>query len=390
MADPVNPFNPYFPAFSRFFANRAREQAFFRQGLAQGLHPLGPGPWNVALLGPWGIGKTSLLRRFAEIVSQFDPPALAVTLTVTSAMTLPRLTHELMIRIHEEISTQKNWPERLREELLHWSPTVSVGPVHLTRHSSKESEFAEGDLYRELRRLWHEYLAGHISGLVVLLDDAHQLLVKDPNALLSLRGTFQDLQGSGARYPLVITGPDGLFEAVRDISEPITRFFERMRLGPFSLADSQAAIQGPLRSIDSPLTVNEDAIERLWQLTEGHPFFLTFAMRDIVQEATTTNQTLIKLEEVEAAWPSIATHLAAERFAVDWQSATEAEREVLRAIARDTQNMPITQTVGRSGTALLVRLVKKGLVLRSKRGEYRLYHPLFKDYIFGESNDHHQ
>lgn len=78
MEDIVNPFNPYFPADAMIFANRSREQEFFIQDLRQGLHPQGPGPWNVALLGPWGIGKTSLLRRFAAITTDFQRPAIPI------------------------------------------------------------------------------------------------------------------------------------------------------------------------------------------------------------------------------------------------------------------------------------------------------------------------
>lgn len=210
-------------------------------------------------------------------------------------------------------------------------------------------------------------------------NDAHLLLTHAPDALLSLRAVFSDLQGGGARYPLVISGPEGLFEAVRDVSEPVTRFFERMALGPFSPSDTGEAMRAPLAAADSPLRVDDAAVEILWRLTAGHPFFVAFAMRDIV--AGVHDQRRLTGEMIERAWPDIARHLAAERFAVEWQSATAAEGDVLRALAADRRTAPLTQTIGKSGTALLQRLLRKGLIVRSGRGEYQLYHPLFDGYV---------
>ncbi len=223
------------------------------QGLQQGLHPAGPGPWNVALLGPWGIGKTSLLRRFAQMTAEFDPPALVVTLTLTSSTGGPEeMGGRLLVYAHEEIRGQTRWPDRLRAELERWQPSGTVGALRASRQGDQRAAAGHPDLYLELLRLWREHLHNRVAGMVLLLDDAHLLLTRDPGALLSLRAVFQDLQGAGARYPLVITGPEGLFEAVRDVSEPVTRFFERMALGPFSLTDTAEAIRAALRAAATP------------------------------------------------------------------------------------------------------------------------------------------
>ncbi len=42
---------------------------------------------------------------------------------------------------------------------------------------------------------------------------------------------------------------------------------------------------------------------------------------------------------------------------------------------------PATQVIGRSGIALLQRLLRKGLIVRSGRGEYQVYHALFEAHV---------
>lgn len=152
----------------------------------------------------------------------------------------------------------------------------------------------------------------------MILDDAHLLQAIDPQALMILRAVFQNLQMYRARYALVITGPSGLFGEVRDIAEPVTRFFEHMPLTGFSRDDTAEAIRHPLEVAGVPLEVPEET--------------------------------------------------------VDWTSATPAEREVLRAVAAGAEVEP-----GRRG--LLSRLMRKNLIHRVERGRYRLYHPLFAEFV---------
>jgi hypothetical protein len=336
----------------------------------------------VALVGPWGIGKTSLIRRFVHMVREFDPPVLPVAVTVTPAVASPeQFAAELLRRIREEIDgTQEaaRWPERLVSELRQWEPSVGWGPVRAHRRA-RSTEYGP-DLYRELRRLWHEYLNNRVPGIVFFLDDANALLSRDPDSLMSLRGLFQDLQGAGARYPLVITGPDDMFITARDASEPVTRFFDRMVVGSFDLDDARDAIEGPMRAVDLPCSLTEASIGAVWARTEGHAFFLAFAMRNIVREAMRAGLTVVDEEFIQHCWPAVADHLARERFEADWMSASPAEQRLLATLAGEPQG-PISHSVGRAGFVALGRMVTKGLIVRNRRGDYHLYHPLFQDFV---------
>lgn len=375
----VNPFNPYFPAQEDLFANRRREQAVFLRGLQASTEPKSPGPWNIAVLGPWGIGKTSLLRRFASIGRKHFVPVGIVSLSVTSSFQdFDGLAALLLQRTKEELGGYGGWSEKIRKSLSNWEPTISFGPVAVSRKGNSASISGAGLLYSELRRLWERHAINRLGAVMFFLDDVQNLLLRDPGLLLTLRSVFQDLQGLGAVYPLVIAGPEDMFESARDLAEPVTRFFERIPLGPFSLDDAREAIVVPLRSANNPLEVQEDAVCWIWERTAGHPYFVSFVMREAVDLATDRGETILNSKMLEECWETIASRLSVEKFSVEWNSATSAEKIVLRAAAGGSS---IGAATGKGGTALALRLVKKGLLLRRARGDYTPYHPLFSSYV---------
>lgn len=378
---PINPFNPYFPAHDELFANRRKEQALFARALATSTQSTLPGAWNLALVGPWGIGKTSLLRRFAWMSQIHDPPVAVVTLTATTATgTFDGFVRSLLSRIYHDLSAQPRLSERLRSELQQWEPRIHLGPVSLARHpNSSDPGVATGIdlLYTELSRLWKQHVSDRLAAICLFIDDASNLLTVDKNALLSLRAVFQDLQGQKMVYPLIITGPENMFEATRDSSEPVTRFFERLPIGPFTRHDTEEAIMEPLAAVHYPVIIEPSAIDTVYDRTLGHPYFVAFTMRELIDAAALASATRIDGTFVVHQWPIVAERFGEEKFAAEWNQATDSERDVLVAIAHGN-----TVSQGnRSGATLALRLVNKGLLTKHGRGQYRLYHPLFQEYV---------
>ena len=328
-----NPFNPLFPAQHGLFANRRAEQQRFIRSLGATTAPESPGPWNVALLGPWGIGKTSLLRRFTQLAQSHQPALGVVTLSVTSAVGgIEGFCESLLRRIHSDLSVQAGLAGRIQDEVRRWQPRLAVGPAAAVRTVVNEG-FALDRLYAELGRLWTRLAHQDMAGVLIFLDDVEHLLVRDASALLALRSVFQDLQGRGAVFALIITGPETLLEVGRDVSEPVTRFFDRLPLGAFSLADTAEAIREPLRVNGAPLGVSDDAVAAVWSKTHGHPYFVAFTMRELTDRAYEGNVRQLDDRWITAHWPAVAQRLSADRFASEWQACTAAERRVLRRLA---------------------------------------------------------
>jgi hypothetical protein len=90
----------------------------------------------------------------------------------------------------------------------------------------------------------------------------------------------------------------------------------------------------------------------------------------------------IQADKLEPAWPTIFDQLGREKFSLEVSPLSAKERELIHQFARLGDNEPaphhITATFQREYFA---RLAKKGLLIRTRRGRYKLYHPLFREFL---------
>ncbi|MBU1868715.1 ATP-binding protein, partial [Patescibacteria group bacterium] len=63
----MNPFSPRHPASPQYFVNRKVILQRFESQLLTSAKTRPPKPDNVAILGEWGIGKTSVLQKLEEL-----------------------------------------------------------------------------------------------------------------------------------------------------------------------------------------------------------------------------------------------------------------------------------------------------------------------------------
>lgn len=133
----------------------------------------------------------------------------------------------------------------------------------------------------------------------------------------------------------------------------------------------------PLNAVRYPIIVEPSAIDALYARTLGHPYFVAFAMREFIDVAALQDTEVLDNRAVTQSWPIVADRLGEEKFAAEWNQATEAERNVLQAIAKGE---PVSR-VGRNGGTFAARLVAKGLLIKQSRGQYALYHPLLREYV---------
>lgn len=82
----INPFSPSFPVNPKYFVNRKEAIKSFETAIQRSFKGEIPTPDNIAILGRWGVGKSSLLRKFESIaMASTDKKIFSTTVELVPA-----------------------------------------------------------------------------------------------------------------------------------------------------------------------------------------------------------------------------------------------------------------------------------------------------------------
>ena len=379
-----NPFSPRHPVNPDYFVNRKGILEAFRRHLLSSAKTRPPKPDNISLLGNWGIGKTSMLRKFEDItlgsqIEDIQAFTAFIELSPECSRNLPVFLDRTIDEIERSFATRVSVKPKLRKEIKNWRIS-SIKAFGLTLDKkSKETLSPITSFEDALRDLWRTLQNEGIDVAVLMYDDIHYLAKGSHESLYDLRSIFQRLPFDGCNYMVAITGKENLFGQVREFAEPFTRFFDRHYLELFNGEETERAIRLPLQKVSSAITIASDVIDRIYELTMGHPFFIHFIMHDLVDFV---GEGTVNINEFESHWDKIWLHLEKEKFLSDYNSASDNEKKLLAEIAGlDEMEFSPSDLKWRSGkSSMLARLDEKELLTKHGRGKYSIYHPLFREY----------
>ena len=357
-----NPFSPKDPVNPKYFVNRDEILTNFHRSINASVRRINSD--NIAILGQSGIGKTSILRKFGDcVINNRDIKAFIaqVELTPLSCRSRKNFLEKIWDDMEKNSISELSLFGEIRKELSEW----------------RRSALKFGD---SLRELWFNILEPRgIDIALLMLDDIHYLLKGYGEEFSELGSVFRELVMDGCNYMLFITGPSNLFSALKEFHE-FTKLFDRYILNPFNLSETREAILLPIERSGLRLKVEEDVIEKIYQLTLGHPYFIHFIMRDIL---TLMDKGKLTMKFFNKNWPKIFNHLERERFSDELSSVSPMERKILIQMAGLPDKVSPSK-IGASGKwTLLRRLEERNLIIRPERGKYKLYHPLFRKYLRG-------
>ena len=380
-----NPFSPRHPVDPEYFVNRKDIIEGFERYLSSSAKTRPPKPDNMAILGGWGIGKTSILRKFEHIA--LDSSAEDIRAFISFIELTPECTRNLSVfldrtidEIERSFATKIYTKPKLRREIKNWR-IASIKAFGLTLdRKSKEALSPVTSFEDALRDLWETIEKEGFNVAVLMYDDIHYLAKNSRESLYDLRSIFQRLPFDGCNYMVVITGKENLFGQVREFAEPFTRFFDRYHLDLFNETETEKAIRIPLQKISSPIRISDHVIKRIHELTSGQPFFIHFIMHDLVDFA---EDDFINLKDFESHWDKIWLHIEKEKFFGDYSSASDTERKLLAEIAGlyEMEFAPSDLMWKGGKYSMLARLEEKELLIKRGRGKFSIYHPMFKEFL---------
>jgi hypothetical protein len=380
----LNPFSPQHPAQPQFFAGRKSEIDNFRKSAFNSAKISPPTPINYAILGSWGMGKTSLLYEFKQVALEELKDIIKCTsfflaLSPQSCRSWNDFSSHFLTNVRSTVTATEGIRSKIMEEIKNWEIGINAGLVSAKREKGTSSP----DFLEALENLWQKHLKPKGTEVAfVFLDDLHYFPIRpDDSSYLNLRTMFQELVHRGCNYSLVVTAPTGLLAGIAESAEPMIRFFTQFNLAPFELSEAKEAIQKRLTSTKQGIMVDDDVMETIVAKTLGHPYFVMFVMFELLSGLDSVRNVSSRL--LEQNWPRVRASLFRTVFEQKFKNSSPRERELMVAIAKLGSEVVSANDFPRlKGTnTLFSRLEKSELLIRRERGQYSLFHPLFAEYL---------
>lgn len=223
----------------------------------------GKGDGVLVLFGPRGTGKTVLLRTMERMALKEAPrdflrrrKVLVRRISPSSVPTGDALAQALDQAFSSDLSRSE----------VDVQGAVDVAGAKLGGAVRKGQSAAAASVCAALERLARK------TPLLVTVDEAHTL-TKDAGAAL-LQGE-QDARSAGAKVQIMLAGTPDLKDRLGGMGVSFwDRLDERLRhMNLLGRDDAAAAVEAPFQS-EKGVSLDEDAKDRIFELTSGYPYFL--------------------------------------------------------------------------------------------------------------------
>ncbi|PKP57699.1 MAG: hypothetical protein CVT89_04085 [Candidatus Altiarchaeales archaeon HGW-Altiarchaeales-2] len=385
----INPFSYSHPADPKYFVNRENHLEFFIKAIKNSAKIKPYSPENFIILGDWGYGKTSLLRKMEEIVLKELTPEIKVfsfyfTLTPEICKSWDTFCFSFLTELkdkHKFSSGISIIKSKIQDKVLKWKiSSISVGfnpSVSIKKEENKEGNISLED---NLEDLWKKHLEpSGIDICVLFLDDIQYFLQeRQSNPFFTIRNTFQELARRECNFSLVMTGPKTLFENA-DMVDPFRRFFRQFYLEPLTIEATKDAINKRIEIQKLNLEFSDDVILEIYKKSDGHPYYIMVIAYEIVNLIGDKGK--LTKEDFNNLWLKIIPILE-EDMASRLVGVSEKEKECLIKMSLiDNSVSPSMLKEIKGSTTILSRLEEKRLIVKRERGKYEVFHPLFKEYL---------
>lgn len=362
----LNPFRPGSGLFPPYLAGRVQQISTFRlkiDSCAQGV------PMHMALIGDWGIGKTSLLNAM-------EKEATTKNFLVVSAISYPEDTKSfvanLIRRIDAEVKAD-SWVKGIKEF------EISLGFMKMKFDTAGEAQFYLQDL---VCKIWRK-INSKMKGILITIDDL-DLIENFKETMILIRNTAMELSKKGCNIMFVVAGAPILFEKMHKAHAPLIRFFEPMVVEKLEYKDAIEAIKVPLANID--IDYDNEVISEIAKISSGHPYYLQEISHHVFEETVEDFNNVAFRKGYIRAFSDLSRDIFERKFS----EISNNERKIITKLAEShdlkgfTEILNIVKLPKGSVSVSLARLKEKG-ILSQKEKRYFMADRLFAEYIKNKS-----
>ena len=335
-------------------------------------------PGHLILYGPKGIGKTSLLLKFQEKITNLDDvysvriPLIGGNFEDIYSLIIEKCSDTLDINIGhfwEKISSLGiNIP--------------FIGGVSVSREIPKTSPAVA---FEKILNVIYDELGSDNPVLILLFDDLQRIMGNDETMkiLSILQNALVELNLKGKNIMFVATGSEDIFNKIQDKLDSAVRIFEPYLIGPLSYGEVCDAINIPAE--EQSVAFEEDVLKEIYELSNGIPYYMQILAYSCFEENNDDSE--VTMAEFKNASVYALNILAQREFKALFDKSTTEERKILCLMAESDETILSYSYIKENAnlnsepSALLKNLVNKNMIIKPSRGKYKLKNNLFKLYL---------
>lgn len=357
-------------------------------------------PGHLILYGPKDIGKTSLLLKFQEEITNLDD---------VYSVRIP-----LMEGNFEDIYSLiiEKCSDTLNINISHFWEKISslgikipfIGGISVSREIPQTSPAVA---FEKILNVIYDELGSDNPVLILLFDDLQRIMGNDETMkiLSILQNALVELNLKGKNIMFVATGSEDIFNKIQDkldsavrifepyligplfgrfqcLAEPV-QVFEPYLIGPLSYGEVYDAINIPTK--EQNVAFEENVIKEIYELSNGIPYYMQILAYSCFEE--TNEDDKVTMDEFKKASVYSLNILAQREFKSLFSKSTTEERKILCLMAESNETILSYSYIKDNAhlnsepSALLKSLINKNMIIKPARGKYKLKSNLFKLYL---------
>ena len=335
-------------------------------------------PGHLILYGPKGIGKTSLLLKFQEEITNLDD---------VYSVRIP-----LMEGNFEDIYSLiiEKCSDILNINIGHFWEKISslginipfIGGLSVSREIPQTSPAVA---FEKILNVIYDELGSDNPVLILLFDDLQRIMGNDETMkiLSILQNALVESNLKGKNIMFVATGSEDIFNKIQDKLDSAVRIFEPYLIGPLSYSEVCDAIIIP--SEKQGVVFEEDVLKEIYGLSNGIPYYMQILAYSCFEESNDDDE--VTMIEFKRASRYSLNILAQREFKALFSKSTAEERKILCLMAESDETIlsysyiKDNANLNSEPSALLKNLVNKNMIIKPSRGKYKLKSNLFKLYL---------